>query len=120
MRPASKPLLCPRSCRKLGFPGPVEGQQGCGLASPPARYTQEGQWRRKINSGPGKKRRFFPSAGISINHMGRIKGLGSKGSCPASLALLPEAGEQLPTGPTGQRGDSAAPARAQAERCGEV
>lgn len=51
---------------------------------------------------------------------GGKKGLWSKGSCPASFVLLPEAGEQLPTGPTGQRGDSAAPARTRAQLCGEV
>lgn len=54
---------------------PRSGQQGCSPATPHQPWcTPEGQQSRKINSGPGKKRRFFPFAGTSINHVEREKG----------------------------------------------
>lgn len=65
--------------RKLSPPGPRKASKAGARPSLPVPGTHEGHQSRKIDGSPGRKGRFLPRAGKSINNMGEKQGLWVQG-----------------------------------------
>lgn len=94
----------------MNLPGPGQASEADARPPRPVLGTQEGQQSRKIDSGPGRKGRFFQCAGKSINHIGEKQGPWVPGQLAFSPVPLPEAG--------GQRSGSNAASQRQGQQCG--